>query len=304
MYSVVLMMAMTGTGETPAGCHNGWGCNGYSNGCSWSGSGSWGCSNGGWGCSGYSSCYSGGKHGCNGGGLFSGGLFGGKGCNGGGLFSGGLFGGRGCNGGLFGKKSRGCNGYSSCYNGCNGYSSCHGYGGCNGYVSCSHGYSGCNGHAACHGYNGCAHGANGCAASHVAPVMPHAGHTAPMIGEGTPPIGVTPETKPEVKPEVKPDVNPSDLPKVGSNGAQATLVVTLPADATLTIDGAATSSTSAHRVFETPVLEHGRKYGYTLKAEFEHQGKTVSLTKQVVVEAGLTTTVQFDTTELNTVATN
>jgi hypothetical protein len=43
-------------------------------------------------------------------------------------------------------------------------------------------------------------------------------------------------------------------------GAPAVLHVLLPADATLTIDGEKTMSTSAERQFETPALEPGKIY--------------------------------------------
>src|SRR6516164_2596983 len=92
MYSVVLLMALSGGVETPAadGCAGGYAC--------------------------------GGGVACNGGGCHGGRVFGGHGCHGGGLFSG-----RGCHGGgLF--SGHGCHGGSSCA----GYSSCAGSSGCNG----------------------------------------------------------------------------------------------------------------------------------------------------------------------------
>jgi uncharacterized protein (TIGR03000 family) len=68
--------------------------------------------------------------------------------------------------------------------------------------------------------------------------------------------------------------------------AAATLIVSLPADAKLTIDGQATTSTSAKRVFSTPVLEAGKTYQYTLKAEVVVEGKTEVITKVVQIQAG------------------
>src|SRR5438552_1167959 len=61
---------------------------------------------------------------------------------------------------------------------------------------------------------------------------------------------------------------------LGSTGAiaqllenkPATLVVTLPAEATLIVEDQPTSSTSSERVFQTPALELGKEYVYTLKA--------------------------------------
>jgi uncharacterized protein (TIGR03000 family) len=68
--------------------------------------------------------------------------------------------------------------------------------------------------------------------------------------------------------------------------APATIVVTLPADARLTIDDTATVSTSARRVFVSPELAPGREYSYTLKAEWLQNGKTMMVTKMVNVSAG------------------
>ena len=66
----------------------------------------------------------------------------------------------------------------------------------------------------------------------------------------------------------------------------ATIVVTLPADAKLTIDGQATTSTSEHRVFVTPSLPAGHEYHYTLQAEVVVDGRPVTLSKSIVVRAG------------------
>ena len=57
-----------------------------------------------------------------------------------------------------------------------------------------------------------------------------------------------------------------DKPKESLVPAPATIIVSLPADATLTIDDAATVSTSSLRVFTSPILPNGRDFHYTLKA--------------------------------------
>ena len=86
------------------------------------------------------------------------------------------------------------------------------------------------------------------------------------------------------------------------NAAPATIVVNVPADARLTIDGEATTSTSAQRVFVSPVLNPGQEYHYTLKAEFKKDGKTVSVSKDVTVKAGNETRVTMDAESLAKVA--
>jgi uncharacterized protein (TIGR03000 family) len=71
----------------------------------------------------------------------------------------------------------------------------------------------------------------------------------------------------------------------------ATLVVSLPADAVLTIDGKPTTSTSAERVFQSPSLEKGRDFQYALEAKVVRDGQEKVITKLVTVRAGEQTNV-------------
>jgi uncharacterized protein (TIGR03000 family) len=73
----------------------------------------------------------------------------------------------------------------------------------------------------------------------------------------------------------------------------ATIVVSLPADARLSIDDVTTASTSATRTFVSPVLETGHAYHYVLKAEVVRDGKTVSVEERVPVRAGEETRVSL-----------
>jgi uncharacterized protein (TIGR03000 family) len=73
----------------------------------------------------------------------------------------------------------------------------------------------------------------------------------------------------------------------------ATLVVSLPEDAKLTIDGEATTSTSAKRVFVSPALEQGKVYEYTLKAQVVRDGQTQVATAKVTVRPGQTSQVEL-----------
>jgi uncharacterized protein (TIGR03000 family) len=106
----------------------------------------------------------------------------------------------------------------------------------------------------------CSGGAIGCACA--APVV-----TTPVIT--TP----APATKTKTK-EVK------------AIAAPATIVVNLPANARLLIDDAATTATSARRVFVSPTLPAGKDFHYTLKAEFVRDGKTITVSREVAVRAG------------------
>jgi uncharacterized protein (TIGR03000 family) len=71
----------------------------------------------------------------------------------------------------------------------------------------------------------------------------------------------------------------------------AAILVHLPADAKLTVDDHATTSTSATRQFITPPLERGRIFHYTLKAEFVRGSETIMVKKKVRVRADRETVV-------------
>jgi uncharacterized protein (TIGR03000 family) len=81
---------------------------------------------------------------------------------------------------------------------------------------------------------------------------------------------------------------------VSGINAPATIVVRLPAEAKLTVDGSATQSTDRVRTFVSPPLQPGTDYHYTLRAEVTRDGKTVERTRDVNVRAGQTSEVNFD----------
>jgi uncharacterized protein (TIGR03000 family) len=69
-------------------------------------------------------------------------------------------------------------------------------------------------------------------------------------------------------------------------GARAVLKVEVAADARLYINGQLMRTASAERSFDTPVLQGGKTYTYTLRAETVRDGKTLSETRTVSVRAG------------------
>ncbi len=69
---------------------------------------------------------------------------------------------------------------------------------------------------------------------------------------------------------------------------RTTIVVHLPADATLIVDGKRTKSTSATRRFVSPPLEEDKGYHYIFKAERKRDGETITTTQRVEVRAGET----------------
>lgn len=229
MYSVVLMMAVAGGADVPAGHFGHGGCYGSCTGTT------------------YASCSGGGCHGSTV--VYSSGCCGGYSCHGGNSCHGGGHKSHSCGGGFFGghkHKSHGC---------CGGASySCHGgYGCCGGTVI----YGCCGG---------------GCIGTVVVPA----------------------EKKEMKKEEKKEEKKTTETPKEVRASAPATIVVTLPADAKLTIDGAATVSTTARRVFVSPELPAGREFVYTLQAEIVKDGKPVVTTRDVTVRAGAEVAVTLE----------
>jgi len=79
-----------------------------------------------------------------------------------------------------------------------------------------------------------------------------------------------------------------------TTAAPATIVVNLPENARLSIDGEQTRSTSTRRVFVSPTLEAGKEYTYTLQAEFNQDGKPVTITRDVSVRAGKEVNVKLE----------
>src|SRR6478735_8335894 len=74
---------------------------------------------------------------------------------------------------------------------------------------------------------------------------------------------------------------------------RALIVVKLPADATLTIDGEKTVSTGAVRRFSTPQLEAGKRYYYLLVATWKQDGKEQKQEKKASFSVGETVEVVF-----------
>ncbi len=75
--------------------------------------------------------------------------------------------------------------------------------------------------------------------------------------------------------------------------APARIVVTLPADAKLYFNNKVTAKGSDRREFESPPLDPGMIYEYTLKAETVVNGKSQVESRTVEVRAGQKSTVIF-----------
>jgi uncharacterized protein (TIGR03000 family) len=88
-------------------------------------------------------------------------------------------------------------------------------------------------------------------------------------------------------------------PGSAADSTEATIIVHLPANARLIVDGKSTRSTSATRRFVSPPLNPGQGYHYIFKAEMDRDGETLTTTKRVEVGAGNTEHVYLKFTNLD-----
>jgi uncharacterized protein (TIGR03000 family) len=86
---------------------------------------------------------------------------------------------------------------------------------------------------------------------------------------------------------------PPKKDKSDASPTQGTVVVHLPKEAALYVDGTAVPYSTATRKIVTPELEPGRDYYYTLQAKLERDGKTLNVQKRVWVQAGKEVSVDF-----------
>src|SRR5258708_25198514 len=97
-----------------------------------------------------------------------------------------------------------------------------------------------------------------------------------------------PATDTRIQEKKKTDARPA-----GMKDAVARITVELPEDAKLTVDGVACPLTSSTRTLETPELQPGQKYTYTLEAKVVRNGETIAASRRVVFESGKMISVDF-----------
>jgi len=170
-----------------------------------------------------------------------------------------------CNCGFCGcQVQRSCFGCQGCYGGCQGcYGGCQGRVGCYGCQGC---FGGCQGRVGCYGCQG-GFGCQGCYGGAVLQPVPRV------------------------------EAVPAPAKKDAVNGPMpGTIVVSLPAEATLSIDGYVSTQTSSVRQLTTPPIQPGQEFTYTLVAETTQNGQRVSKTETVTVRAGQRAPVTFNFT--------
>ena len=177
----------------------------------------------------------------------------------------------------------GCYSSCSCY-GCSGcYRSCSGCVGSRSYSRCSCSCS-CT---SCYGYQGVY--CSGCYSSAMS-YQCHGCYGCTATCYGSVPV----PTQPQVDPTKEaPKGKQTSYYQPSSESAR--LVVRLPADAKLYVDGQVTRTVGQEiRTYRTPELEFGQDYVYTLKIEVVRQGKTLTESKKVLVRAGKTSEAAFE----------
>lgn len=98
-------------------------------------------------------------------------------------------------------------------------------------------------------------------------------------------------------------ISTADFTKLASEGKDtARVTVKLPSDARLYVDGVLCPLKSTTRSFNTPELNAGQRYYYSLKAEVMRDGEKRSATQSVLVEAGKQVTVEFKDLPVQTVS--
>jgi uncharacterized protein (TIGR03000 family) len=90
------------------------------------------------------------------------------------------------------------------------------------------------------------------------------------------------------------DLGPAVAAAPVAESAPARLTVRVPADARLYVDGEKVTHTAGARTFETPALPIGQTFYYTVTAEVDRDGRTLSDTRRVLVEAGKKVSVSIE----------
>jgi uncharacterized protein (TIGR03000 family) len=183
----------------------------------------------------------------------------------------------------------GCRGCYGCCNGCcGGYYSCCSCCGCCGCYGgfYSHGCCGCCAGGWCSGCYGCCC-SGGCYGWYTNWCGCCGGYYSCYGCCGCCCGGVVILQPAYVAPAAKVLIGKSDA------ASTAKVIVQLPADARMSVDGQLADLTSATRSFVTPELEPGKDYYYTIQAEATRDGQVRSKSQRVIVRAGQTSRVDF-----------
>jgi uncharacterized protein (TIGR03000 family) len=89
-------------------------------------------------------------------------------------------------------------------------------------------------------------------------------------------------------------VSPPAAVPITASAQPAEIVVHVPAKAKVFVEDRPTKLAGPERRFETADLQRGRAYTYSIRAELDRDGRTLTETKRVTVRAGETADVRFE----------
>jgi len=177
---------------------------------------------------------------------------------------------------------------------------CHGCWGCTGcFGSRCSGCYGCHGRIGFRYYNRC-HGW-GCYGGASVPMMP------PVAVQLVPGVRMPDASDPALSPQseaereairtllktLREETKKKPQEEVRAPAAPARLTINVPADARLWVDQVECPLTSAVRSFNSPALQPGHTYFYTLKVQVQRDGAPVTDSQRVPMAAGENITVDF-----------
>ncbi len=134
---------------------------------------------------------------------------------------------------------------------------------------------------------------------------PQAVQVAPPV-DGTPPFTPPPSTTPPTPtPPPPPPPVPGGADNKGANPsgeARAQVVIYVPENGALFIDGQRMKDLSGRRVFQTPVLAQGQTYYYDVRIEVPQAGQIARDERKIVLRPGMEVTAHFPKLETATAA--
>jgi uncharacterized protein (TIGR03000 family) len=122
------------------------------------------------------------------------------------------------------------------------------------------------------------------------PPLPGAEKKSPI-----PPDSLLPPPPPAGKKEEPKKDEPKKTKTDAGRPARAIVVLSVPAGATVTVEGQALKSTGGERTFLSPELEPGREFVYVVRAVVVVSGREEAETQKVKVTAGETSRISFET---------
>ena len=113
-------------------------------------------------------------------------------------------------------------------------------------------------------------------------------------GSGVPPESILPPPPPAMKKGAPKKDEPKKSKTDAGRPARATVVLSVPPRATVTVEGEALKSSGSERTFLSPEIDPGREFVYVVRAVIVLSGREEVETQRVKVTAGETSRVSFE----------